>query len=300
MSAMTFRRNPTSLTCFVTGKPQHCPAFHPYWAFLATGSGVKTLAIRGPVGVGHQVPVHVGVRVHVGRDLFELRVLGGAMQVEDQRQRLSRARRRWDVEPIVTPHAVEREREDVRPALRRQDGVGRHRGRRRGSGAARQCPEQDHGGHEHARQQAPTHPGPCSTIQQAAGTDVHAQASHRRRVRAFLDQTTGPGPRPDPSGPRQPRQATFQRRMFRRSASVVPPHSPVSEQSASANSRQSRRTGHVSHKRPRRGVAGVRPPDEVVRSLSAAGRPFLPVREHRSSRRSLASISMLTAPVRPK
>src|SRR5580658_338213 len=50
MSEITLRRNPTSLMCLVTGRPQHSPAFQPYCAFLATGSGVSTLEIRVPSG----------------------------------------------------------------------------------------------------------------------------------------------------------------------------------------------------------------------------------------------------------
>jgi len=50
MSEMTFSRKPTSLTCLVTGSPQHCPAFQPYWACLATGSGVSTVEMRVPFG----------------------------------------------------------------------------------------------------------------------------------------------------------------------------------------------------------------------------------------------------------
>ena len=50
MSAMTLSRKPTSSMCLVTGSPQHFPAFHPYCAFFATGSGVSTLEIRVPSG----------------------------------------------------------------------------------------------------------------------------------------------------------------------------------------------------------------------------------------------------------
>ena len=50
MSEMTLSRKPTSSMCLVTGRPQHLPAFQPYWACLAIGSGVSTLAIRVPSG----------------------------------------------------------------------------------------------------------------------------------------------------------------------------------------------------------------------------------------------------------
>ncbi len=42
LDQVTFNRKPTSSTSLVTGSPQHAPAFQPYCAFFATGSGVST------------------------------------------------------------------------------------------------------------------------------------------------------------------------------------------------------------------------------------------------------------------
>jgi hypothetical protein len=174
ISAMTRSRKPTSLMCRVMGRPQQAPAFQPYCA----------------CGIGHQVAVLISVGVHVRLDLLQLGVLRGAVQVEDQGERLALCRGRRHVKTVVTGQTVVVEGEDVGAAHRGQPDV--CGGRRRSAGRG-QAPEDGHqGGDQGDGDRSAPPAGGLPVCRVHGGCSVSAARGDRRTVCQQAALRTGP------------------------------------------------------------------------------------------------------------
>ena len=152
--------------CLLAGRPQHMPGVPAVLGLLGHRVGGQHLGDPGAVGIGHQVAVLVGVGIHVRGGLLQPSVLGGAGQVEDQREWTAGSGGRWHVQSVVAGQSPESEGEHVGTGLRRQPGPGvaagcrRTRGRGRGQGRGH-CRGREHG--RGGDRQEPARPTPTGS-----------------------------------------------------------------------------------------------------------------------------------------
>jgi hypothetical protein len=120
--------------------------------------GGQHLGDSGAVGIDGEVPVLVGVGIHLRLELLQLSVLRVAVQVDHHRERLAGCGRRWDMDSVGPRQPVELQGEEVGATHRHQSGRRAPGGR--GGCAGRCCGSRD--GQRTAQRRQPHQPGDCT------------------------------------------------------------------------------------------------------------------------------------------